>query len=83
MSVITNCPIEYSILEEALGNVERLRYAFTWEKSFQGDEFWRTVAEGTALPEQKKIALGFVRTELLLHKGVALEVTQKELEELL
>ena len=83
MSVITKHHISYSSLERALTSPEAVVGAFSWSSSFQGFYFWQEFARGNTTPEKTEEIKALLRLELMLHKGVALEVTQEQLEELL
>lgn len=83
MSVITKHHISYNSLERALTSPEAIAKAFSWASTFQGFYFWEEFALGKTTPEKTEEIKALLRLELMLHKGVALEVTQKELEELL
>lgn len=83
MSVITKHHISYRSLERALTSPEAITGAFLWASTFQGLYFWEEFALGKTTPEKTEEIKALLRLELMLHKGAALEVTQKELEELL
>lgn len=83
MSVITKHHISYGPLERALTSPKDIAEAFSWASTLQGFYFWEEFALGKTTPEKTEEIKALLRLELMLHKGVALEVTQKELEELL
>lgn len=83
MRLITKHWIDWDSLEAALRDPVQISEAFSWASTFQGFYFWEEFALGKTTPEKTEEIKALLRLELMLHKGVALEVTQKELEELL